>query len=104
MMNAYISLMTAHVNANGKVDDALFCKEIAAGINAGTLKGGEPLWEFIYEFGEDMDDTYMGRDQYGEKHYHTFNPGTNWHERIRKELVSLGYYKDKNFSVMTVAT
>jgi hypothetical protein len=55
-------------------------------------KNHHDLYDFIAEYGEDIDETYMGRDADGEKIYHVFNPDTNWHERIRKELVANGYY------------
>lgn len=89
------SILTEHVNAHGKVDDALICRTIADYLNGipFTIYYHDTLYEFIQEFGEDVDETYMGRDADGEKVYHTFNPETNWHTRIRKELVALGYYE-----------
>lgn len=97
MNNPFISIMTAHINANGKIIDELICKEIAAYINAQPFSESfnlihNMLFDFIYEHGEDEDCQYLGRDEYGEKQYVTHNPDTNWHERIRKELVALGYY------------
>lgn len=100
---ALLSILTEHVNAYGKVDDAEICKTIAAYINM-LPEGcyyGSSLFDFIYEYGEDEDMTFIGRDADGEKQYHSFNPDTNWHERIRKELVALGYYK--RFDMRTVA-
>lgn len=92
---AFLSIMIDHINVNGKVDDAMLCKELASYIHNTPDLGyyGETLWEFIYEYGEDCDETYMGRDAEGEKQYHTFNPKTNWHERIRLALVAMGHYK-----------
>ena len=89
-----ISLMTVHHNAHGKIVDEVFCREIAAYLDKLPLRTyfQSELCDFIYEYGEDEDDTYMGRDEHGEKQYHTFNPETNWHGRIRKELIALGYY------------
>lgn len=92
---ALMSILTEHVNARGKVDDAALCRSIADYINGipFTIYYADTLYDFIREYGEDVDDTYMGRDAEGEKLYHTFNPETNWHTRIRKELIALGYYK-----------
>lgn len=92
---AFLAIMIDHINVNGKVVDALLCKEMASYIHNTPDLGyyGETLWEFIYEYGEDEDMTMMGRDEYGEKQYHTFNPDTNWHTRIRKELVALGHFE-----------
>ena len=90
-----ISIMTEHINAHGKVDDAIICRSIADYINTipFTVYYADTLYDFIAEYGEDVDDTYVGRDADGEKQYITHNPNTNWHARIRKELVALGYYK-----------
>jgi hypothetical protein len=92
---AFLAIMINHINVNGKVDDALLCKELATFIHNDLTLGyyGTTLWEFIYEYGEDCDETYMGRDVEGEKQYHIFNKETNWHERIRKELVAMGHYQ-----------
>lgn len=94
--NALISIMTECVNRDGKCDDAEVCATIAAYLNMlpFTCYYGDTLYEFIAEYGEDMDDTYLGRDpETGEKRYVIHNPDTNWHERIRKELAKIGYYK-----------
>ncbi len=92
---AFLSIMIEHINVNGKVDDALLCKELATYIHNTPDLGyyGETLWEFIYEYGEDEHTDYMGRDEYGEKQYYSHNPDTNWHARIRKELVAMGHYE-----------
>lgn len=92
---AFLSIMVERINTDGKCDDAEICKDIAAYLNMlpFTVYVGDTLWEFIYEHGEDTDDTYLGRDEHGEKQYHIENPDTNWHERIRKELAKMGYYK-----------
>lgn len=92
---ALLAIMINRINLDGKCDDEEVCKDIAAYLN--MLNGeasqfGHTLWEFIYDYGEDSDDIFMGRDEEGEKVYHTTNKETNWHERIRKELVRLGYY------------
>lgn len=97
MNNPYVSILTAHINTHGRVIDAIICKEIAAFINTQSAAynpafGNDALFEFIMEHGEDEDCQYIGRDEYGEKQYITHNPDTNWHERIRKELVALDYY------------
>lgn len=101
-MNQYIPLLVLHLNENVKMNEELFCREIADWINGEAFahnddptvlyKNHHDLYDFIREYGEDVDETYMGRDADGEKIYHTFNPLTNWHERIRKELVANGYY------------
>jgi hypothetical protein len=93
--NALMSIMTEHVNGRGKVDDAALCRSIADYLNGipFTVYYHDTLWEFIHDFGEDVDETYCGRDEYGEKQYITYNPDTNWHDRIRKELRALGYYE-----------
>jgi hypothetical protein len=92
-----LSILINNINKNGTCNDAEVCKEIAEYINSNEVGYyGDALFEFIYEHGEDEDDTYMGRDENGEKVYHSFNPETNWHERIRKELVALGYYKGRD--------
>lgn len=97
MNNPYITILANHINTNGKVNDALICREIAQFINSrpyseSPMLMNDLLWNFIHEYGEDEDCNYIGRDEYGEKQYITHNPDTNWHERIRKELVVLGYY------------
>ena len=98
----FLSLMTLHMNENPKLNEALLCREIADWINGYSFSRNdkEPLYyifdalyDFIYEYGEDEDCQYLGRDEHGEKQYHTHNPETNWHERIRKELRELGLYK-----------
>lgn len=100
--STFISLMTLHMNENPKLDDALLCREIAEWINGYSFsrqdKGSlyvlfDALYDFVYEHGEDEDMTFMGRDEEGEKIYHTFNPETHWHGRIRRELRELGMYK-----------
>lgn len=58
-----------------------------------TVHHSDTLYEFIAEYGEDVDDTYLGRDEEGEKQFLTHNPTTNWHERIRRELAKIGYFK-----------
>lgn len=91
---ALLSILINHINKHGKCVDEIVCKEIAHYLhNDAPREYGQQLWDFIYEFGEDSYDDYMGRDEYGEKQYYTHNPDTNWHERIRKELVALGHYK-----------
>ena len=98
--NDMVSILVNRVNG-GKLDDVEVCNDIAAWI--GMIGFGAPqigLWsaigEFINEHGEDVDETYMGRDADGEKQYHTFNPDTNWHTRIRRALVAGGYYDRYN--------
>lgn len=92
---ALLSIMTECINRDGKCDDAEVCSLIAAYLNMipFTVYYSDTLWEFINDFGEDVEDTYLGRDEYGEKQYLVHNPETNWHERIRKELVKIGYYQ-----------
>ena len=99
---SFLSLMIAHVNATGAVDDGLFCKELAKHVhdNKGEVGYYGTLSEFIREFGEEYDEAYMGRDEDGEKQYHCFNPKTNWHDRIRMELVALGYYQESNLTLV----
>ena len=89
------SILTEHVNAHGKVVDAIICRSIADYINGipFTIYYADSLYDFIREFGEDYDETYLGRDADGEKQYIVYNKDTNWHTRIRKELIALGYYK-----------
>ncbi len=95
---AFVSIMVENINANGKCNDAQVCANIASHINMipTNIYWADTLYEFISEYGEDVDETYMGRDEEGEKIYHTYNPETNWHDRVRKELVKLGYYKNVN--------
>jgi hypothetical protein len=94
---ALMSILIENVNA-GPIDDAEVCKDIAAYIN--MLPFGvyyhDSLYDFIREHGEDVEETYIGRDADGEKVYHTFNPESNWHTRIRKELVAMGHYDRYN--------
>ena len=94
-MTDLLRIMTNRINLDGKCDDAAVCKDIAAYLNTipFTCYWHDTVWEFVYEYGEDTDDEYLGRDSQGEKQYHTWNPKTNWNERIRRELVDLGYYK-----------
>jgi hypothetical protein len=89
-----LSILVLHRNTNGKVIDEVICREIAVYIDSLPMPCyyGEALWEFIYEYGEDEDDQYLGRDENGEKQYHSLNPETNWHARVRKELKALGHY------------
>jgi hypothetical protein len=100
MSNAVItasltSILTEHVNAHGKVDDASICRSIADYINGipFTIYYHDALYDFIREFGEDYDECYLGRDEYGEKQYIVYNKETHWHGRIQRELIALGYYK-----------
>jgi hypothetical protein len=92
---AFISILTERINQDGKCDDAEVCKDIAAYLNMlpFTVHYSDTLYEFIAEYGEDVDDTYVGRDEEGEKRFITHNPDTNWHERIRRELARIGYFK-----------
>jgi hypothetical protein len=97
MNNPFLTIMTNHINENGKVVDAIICRQIAEYINSrpfseSPMLMGDNLWHFIDQYGEDEDCNYIGRDEHGEKQYVTYNPDTNWHERIRKELVALGFY------------
>lgn len=89
------SILTEHVNAHGKVDDALICRSIADYLNSipFTIYYHDALYDFIREFGEDVDENYLGRDADGEKQYVVYNKETNWHSRIRKELIALGYFE-----------
>lgn len=93
---AFLSIMIEHINVNGKVVDALLCKELATYIHNTPGLGyyGETLWEFVYEYGEDEDLEYMGRDPvYHEKQYESRNPDTNWHTRINNELRAMGHFE-----------
>ena len=103
----FVSLMTTHINVNGKVCDALLCQEIAQYINKvvviektcptdGIFFLFDDLFAFIFEYGETVVESYCGRDEYGEKEYFTYNPDTNWHERVRVALVDLGFYAALN--------
>lgn len=91
---ALMSILTEHVNAYGKVEPAELCKDIAAYIN--MLPFGIYFWDslsdFIHAYGEEADDCYLGRDEYGEKQYILHNPNTEWHGRITRELRAIGYY------------
>lgn len=91
----FLSILIANINKNGTCNDAEVCKEIAQYINSNPIYFGSTLYDFIYEHGEDAVETYGGRDEDGEKVYHTYNPDTNWHERIRKELVTLGFFENR---------
>lgn len=100
--DSLVSIMIEHINQYGKVDDAELCKTIAAWIgmlpfDAKTQMelwhGAVGLYEFISGHGEDIEETYMGCDENGEKVYHTFNPETNWVTRIRKELIANKFYE-----------
>ena len=91
----FLSLLIDNINQNGTCNDAEVCASIADYINmlpANTCYA-HTLYEFIAEHGEDTDESYVGRDEEGEKQYIVHNKETNWHERIRKELVAIGYYK-----------
>lgn len=89
-----LTILVNHINEHGKCVDEIVCKEIAVYCHTKAPRGyGQVLWDFIYEHGEDENCDYLGRDQYGEKQYHTWNPDTNWHNRIRKELAAMGHYK-----------
>lgn len=95
---AFMSILLNNFNAEGKVVDQDVCVEIAHFINMQPMTVPHypmwnALWEFISEHGEDEDMSYIGRDEHGEKQYHTFNPETHWHGRIRRALVELEYYK-----------
>ncbi len=98
IFKSLVSILTEHVNVNGKVVDADLCKSIALYINSIPfgIYYADALYDFIYEYGEDTYDTYLGRDENGEKQYEVHNPETNWNERIRKELVALGHYEAYN--------
>jgi hypothetical protein len=98
--NAMVSILITHINA-GKLDDAAVCADIAAWV--ATIPFGAPqigLWsaigDFVCEYGEDDNSDYMGRDEHGEKQYHTYNPDTNWNTRIRRALDANGYYDRYN--------
>lgn len=98
---ALLSILINHINVHGKVVDEVVCKEIAHYLhNDAHPHYGQALWEFIYEYGEDSNDEYMGRDEHGEKQYYLHNPDTNWHERIRRELVKLGHYKNQTLQLV----
>jgi len=90
---ALMSILLENINS-GPLDDAEICKDIAAYIN--MLPSGvycrDSLYEFIHEYGEDVDENYNGRDEYGEKSYTIYNAETHWHGRIERELRALGYY------------
>jgi hypothetical protein len=61
--------------------------------SCGLLQMAHYLWhaleDVIIEYGEPIDDQYCGRDEEGEKTYHTFNPETNWNARVNKVLYPL---------------
>jgi hypothetical protein len=92
--DALMSILIEHINA-GKLDDEEVCKDIAAYINMLPMSVyfWDSLYDFIRDFGEDVDETYMGRDADGEKVYHVYNSESNWQMRINKELGRLGYFK-----------
>jgi hypothetical protein len=94
---AFMSILLNNFNQDGKIIDNDICIEIAHYVNMIKRPASFQLWhelyEFIYDHGESVDETYMGRDDDGEKIYHCFNPKTNWLARITEELVKLGYYK-----------
>lgn len=95
LFDSFLSIMTNRINLDGKCDDGEVCKDIAAFINMlpNSCYYLDSLYDFIAEYGEDADEDYMGRDEHGEKVYHMYNRETNWHDRIRKELVAIGYYE-----------
>lgn len=90
---ALMSILLENINS-GPLDDAEVCKDIAAYLN--MLPMGvyyrDSLYEFISEYGEDVDESYNGRDEYGEKSYSVYNAETHWFGRIERELRALGYY------------
>lgn len=96
IFNAFLSILVNNLNENGKCGDADVCCEIAHYINMlpKSVYWLDTLYDFIDEHGENVDEIYMGRDEDGEKIYNVFNKETNWHDRVRKELVKLNYYKD----------
>jgi hypothetical protein len=98
IFDAFLSIMLDNINQSGKCVDEDVCKDIAAYIVMLPFETnyGDALYDFIAEYGEDEDSTYMGRDENGEKQYVSHNPDTHWHERIRRELAAMGYYKRYN--------
>lgn len=94
----FLAIMLDNINEAGKCIDEDICKDIAGYISmlSYETRYHDALYDFIAEYGEDVDETYMGRDADGEKQYHVFNTETNWHERIRRELCLMGYYKRYN--------
>lgn len=101
LTGGFMSILINHINAHGSWDDAEVCTEIAHFINMlpKTVYWASVLGDFIEEHGESVDESYLGRDEYGEKQYYIHNPETNWNERIRKELVALGYYRRQEVEV-----
>lgn len=97
IFNAFLSILVNNLNENGKCNDVDVCCEIAHYINMipKTVYWLDSLYDFIHEHGEVVDETFIGRDEDGEKIYHVFNKETNWSDRVRKELVKLGYYKQE---------
>jgi hypothetical protein len=107
ILTTFILIMVDNINQAGKCIDEDVCNDIAGYI---TMLPYETqytnvLYEFIADYGEDVDETYIGRDNDGEKVYHIFNKYTNWHDRIRRELVTLGYFKryDEYWAAMAAA-
>lgn len=96
---AFMSILLNNFNQDGTIVDADICIEIAHYINMLSIPtyGQNGYWvelnDFIDEHGESSEYVYMGRDEDGEKVYYCPNAKTNWNERIRVELVKLGYYK-----------
>ena len=95
LFKSFLSILIDNMNESGKCHDEDVCCEIAHVINMHpkNVYWGPVLWDFIHEHGEDVEEIYMGRDEDGEKIFYVRNPETNWQERIRKELVKIGYYK-----------
>jgi hypothetical protein len=98
LFNDFLAILTDNINQAGKCIDEDVCRDIAGYITMLPYEThySDALYDFIAEFGEDEDYTYLGRDEEGEKRYLVHNPDTHWHERIRKELVAIGYYKRYN--------
>lgn len=95
--DAFMSILLNNFNAEGKIIDHDVCVEIAHFINMQPMTVPHfnifhALWDFIREHGEDENWDYLGRDSEGEKMFHSHNPEENWHNRIRVELIKLGYY------------
>ena len=95
---SFLTIMVDNINEAGKCIDEDVCKDIAAFIVMLPYEThySDALYEFIAEHGENLDEAYVGRDADGEKVYHIFNKETNWHDRIRRELATVGYYKRYN--------
>jgi hypothetical protein len=91
---AFLSIMLDNINEAGRCIDEDVCKDIAGYITMLPYEThySDVLYDFIAEYGEDVEEDYCGRDEDGEKVYFTFNKETNWHERIRRELVAMGYF------------